>query len=147
MTPDLLKKSFFVSIILTLLMACAGKHKPENSGDAIVLAEEFVRNNGYTTFEPDRRKFDFEVSDDLIQQDVTATLKKRYNTLQPKAFCILEVNYGWHVGFLKPGININDFDSFKVLRNPPARIVTVYQSGETRMSPRPPEFSDFSRLK
>lgn len=147
MTSDLLKKYLFVSVILTLLMACAGKHKPENSGDAIVLAEEFVRKNGYTTFEPDRRKFDFEVSDDLVRQDVSATLKKRYNTLQPKAFCILEVNYGWHVGFLKPGVNINDFDSFKSLKNPPARIVTVYKSGQTRMSSRQMQFSDFSRLK
>jgi hypothetical protein len=149
MNPNKLKRTLYVSMCLAILIACSDNHKrkPENSQDAIILAEEFIKNNGYTTLKADKKKFEFESSDDLIRQDIPATLKKRYNTLQPKAFCILEDKYGWHVGFLKPGIDVNKFDSLKTLPNPPGRIVNIYTSGETRMSPKDPQFSNFIPLK
>jgi hypothetical protein len=136
-----------IGCILTVLSACTTKPKQLNEKEVVRLAEEFVKINGYTQFKPDGSNFEFEVSDDLIHQNIPATLEKRYNSLQPNAICILQDKVGWHVGFLRSGIDFYKLDSTNKLPDLPGRMVNVYTSGEIRMSQKEPHFSNFIPLK
>ncbi len=139
---------FFVTgLVFITFSACLSKQKPESNNDAISLAEDFIKRNGYTKFEADKNNFEFESSDNLIEQNIPATLKKRYNTLQPNAFCILKSDWAWHVGFLRTGVEVNNLDSLTLMSDLPGRAVNVYSSGEIRMSGKEPAFSNFIKLQ
>lgn len=138
---------FSTALVAITIAACSHKRTPEHKEDAIRLAEEFVKRNGYTKAEADKNNFEFEVSDNLIEQDIPATLEKRYNTLHPEAFCILNHDWGWQVGFLHSGVDVSSLDSLELKSDLPGRMVYVYLSGEVRMSQNVPLFSGFVKLK
>lgn len=65
---------------------------------AVGFAEQFIIDNGYTNLAADKSKLNYELFDQY-ENNVDSILKRRHNTLQPKAFCISEDNDRWDVGF------------------------------------------------
>jgi hypothetical protein len=80
--------------------------------EAVKLAEEFIKANGYTTFRPvpDKKKITLESIE--WTADVKEILKKRYNSLEPKAYGIGKglktKNDGFTVIFRYKDVSIKD---------------------------------------
>jgi hypothetical protein len=70
-----------------------------SEAEAINIAEEFVRTNGYTDLPPatDRTKLSFETIE--WESDIEEMLKSRHNTLQRKAFGVLSRRKGHEAGW------------------------------------------------
>ncbi|HLG02297.1 MAG TPA: hypothetical protein VI731_01800 [Bacteroidia bacterium] len=115
-------------------------------GQAVKLAEQFIKRNGYTTSPADTSKISYELNDQY-ENRIDSVLKRRYNTLQPKAFCIKEVNDSWHIGFLSTSVDLSKLDSIQRQSNLPGRAVIVMKNGsEIRMAHKDPLFAYFKKL-
>jgi hypothetical protein len=96
------------SIVLLCAVGCYGSDPPPKraaSGrptpseitaqQAIRIAEEFIRANGYTDYTPeDPSKLDIDIPEKMTQEDkefLTEFLARRRNTIKPRA-------YGWRRG-------------------------------------------------
>jgi hypothetical protein len=76
----------------------AQEKKKLTEAEAISLAEEFIKNNGYTDLPPtaDRTK----ISHETVEfDDMETMLKNRHNTLQRKAFGVLFKGRGGSTGW------------------------------------------------
>ena len=113
---------------------------------AIKRAEQFVIDNGYTNLPPDKSKLSYELFDQY-ENNVDSILKRRHNTLQPKAFCISEDKDGWHVGFLSVIVDLSKLDSLLRQTNLSGRAVIVMKNGkEIKIAHKDPLFSYFKKL-
>lgn len=142
-----IKKFIFIAsaIVLTGLILSFSVRPNQNLSEkeAIELAEEFIQNNGYTSLKPDKTKISFE----LFDTNLDKVLKKRYNTLQPKAFCISKSNDRYLIGFLSASVNLNNLSPNARKSNLPGRAVIVGLDGkEIRMDHKNPLFSFFTKL-
>jgi hypothetical protein len=116
--------------------------------EAIKLAEDFVKRNGYTKAPVDTLvyKLSYELFDQF-ENSIKSIVKKRHNTLQPKAFCILHSGDVWHIGFLRPSVKLNGLDSASKNADLPGRCVIVKDNGtEMRIEHKMPLFSHFRKL-
>lgn len=137
----------FVSfgLILILSIAC-DKHKILSQEEAIKLAEQFIRDNGYSSFPADTSKLSYELFDGL-EKDIEILLKSRHNTLQIKAFCIAGNEEQWHIGFLSADIKLLELDSIQRQSDLSGRAVIVNKHGtEIRIAHKTPSFSYFKKL-
>ena len=144
-----IKKFIFITtavlVTLSILSFSNSLNKNITEKQAIKLAEEFIQNNGYTSLKPDKTKISFE----LFDENLDNVLKQRYNTLQPKAFCIsISVkNNRYDIGFLSTSVNINKLSPTERKSNLPGRAVSVNLDGkEIRMVHQDPLFSFFTKL-
>mgnify|MGYP001407131226 CR=1 FL=1 len=113
---------------------------------AVKLAEQFIIDNGYTNLPADKSKLSYELFDQY-ENNVDSILKRRHNTLQPKAFCISEDKDRWDVGFLSTGIDLSKLDSIQRQTNLSGRAVIVMKDGkEIRIAHKDPLFSYFIKL-
>ena len=113
---------------------------------AVKLAEQFIIDNGYTNLPADKSKLSYELFDQY-ENNVDSILKRRHNTLQPKAFCISEDKDRWDVGFLSTSINLSKLDSIQRQSNLSGRAVIVMKNGkEIRIAHKDPCFSYFIKL-
>jgi hypothetical protein len=96
------------SIVLLCVVGCYGSDPPPKRAasdrptpseitaqQAIRIAEEFIRANGYTDYSPeDPSKLDVDLPEKMTQEDkefLTEFLARRRNTIKPRA-------YGWRRG-------------------------------------------------
>lgn len=124
------------------------KHTELTEQEAIQLAEQFVKDNGYTDVVPaNESKLSFELMDQT-GEDVSAILERRHNTLHPKAFCISETNNKvWHIGFLAHAVDISNPGTLNLNNDLPGRAVIVdRKSHKVRMAHKDPLFSMFRKL-
>ena len=101
----------FIALILSLFLVSFTWIRI-NQHQAIKLAEDLIRCNGYTNLPIDtsKHKLSYEMFDGLF--DIESNLKRRHNTLYSKAFCIWHdrKHSEWHVGFLSsPGFIYSRF--------------------------------------
>lgn len=113
---------------------------------AIKLAEKFVIENGYTDRPANRLKVVRELND-ILDYTLENVLKRRYKTLQTKAFCIVEKGDSWHVGFLSVSVDLSNLDSLQRQTNLSGRVVIVPKNGkEIHIAHKMPLFSQFEKL-
>ena len=113
---------------------------------AINLAEQFIIDNGYTNLPGDSLKISFELFD-RYEKNYGSILKRRYNTLQPKAFCIYEDEDKWNVGFLASRVNLTQLDSKQLNSDLSGRAVIVMKNNkEIKIAHKDPLFSRFIKL-
>ena len=135
-------------IISTQLMNAGDKVRETEITEkqAIELAENFIKVNGYTKFPADTSNVSFEFIYDH-GQDIRSVLKKRHNTLHPDAFFITKDGEGWEVGFISTRVNLKKADSLQIQDDPDCRAVTMNLQGtELRMAHKSPRFSKWKRL-
>jgi len=135
-----------VSGLFLVLSATAKVEEKITQEQAIRLAEDFIQNNGYTKAKADTARLSFELFDQF-ESNLKDVLKKRHNTLQPKAFCISEREDKWYIGFLSAHLNIKKLDSIQLKSDLPGRDVVVSKDGkEIKISHKDPMFSRFKKL-
>jgi hypothetical protein len=102
------------SLVLLALFGCLTSSFQANNSviqeQAIKLAEQCVVDNGYTLLPTDKSKVSYELFD-LDDDGVDNILKRRYNSLQPKAFCVSESDDRWDVGFLSTKVDASGLSS------------------------------------
>ena len=144
------KKSFFSIIALGLIWGMTSSFQETNGltkEQAILLAEQFIIDNGYTALPANKSKLNYELFD-RYANDVDSVLIRRSNTLHKKAFCISEEDDRWDVGFLSTSIDINKLDSTKRQTDLSGRAVIVMKDGnEIRIAHKEPLFSYFVKLR
>ena len=137
--------------ILSALLVCGltsafQTNNPLTKVQAVKLAEKFIIDNGYTDLPADKSKLSYELFDQY-ENNVDSILKRRHNTLQPKAFCISEDKDRWDVGFLSVGVELSKLDSLQRQTNLSGRAVIVMKDGkEIRIAHKDPLFSYFKKL-
>lgn len=136
-----------LSVGLILLASMTVKNADKITKEqAVKLAEDFIKRNGYTTFPADKSKLSYELFDNL-ENNADSILKRRYNTLQSKAFCISHGNGKWDVGFLSTDVNIKKLNSLQIQSDLSGRAVIVSDNGEEiRIAHKTPLFSHFKKL-
>ena len=136
-----------LSVALVLGLTSAFKTNDQMTKEqAVKLAEQFIIDNGYTNFPADKSKLSYELFDQY-ENNVDSILKRRHNTLQPKAFCISEDKDRWDVGFLSTGVDLSKLDSAQRQTNLSGRAVIVMKDGkEIRIAHKDPLFSYFIKL-
>lgn len=113
---------------------------------AITLAQKFLVDNGYTTQPANNSTLSYELFDQL-KKNVDTILSRRYNTLQPKAFCISEDKGRWDIGFLFTDVDPGKLDEKQRNSDLPGRAVIVMKNGkEIRMAHKDPLFSHFRKI-
>jgi hypothetical protein len=114
---------------------------------AVKIAERFIIDNGYTSLPADKSKLNYELLDQLGENNLDSILKWRHNTLQLKAFCILEDEDKWDIGFLSTKVDLSKLDSIQRQKNLRGRSIVVTKDGkEIRMEHKDPLFSYFIKL-
>ncbi|MDH4474305.1 MAG: hypothetical protein QE487_16995 [Fluviicola sp.] len=114
---------------------------------AVELAEQFVKDNGYTDSPADKSNLSFELMDQT-GEDVSVILERRHNTLHSKAFCISEDNGVWHIGFLAHSVDISNMTALELNNDLSGRVVIVdRKSHKVRMAHKDPLFSMFRKLE
>ncbi len=122
------------------------KQKDISEMEAIKLAEEFIKVNGYTKYPADTSKLSYEFLYDS-EESVKSILKKRHNSLQPKAFCVFKNDDRWNIGFVSSKINLSKLDSAQINGNLTGKSVTMNLDGsEIRMAHKDPLFSKWRKL-
>jgi hypothetical protein len=101
----MVKKMRFIllsSFVLVLAFSCSSKRNRILSEDeAIARAEEFIKDNGYTDLPPTEDKSKL-VPESVIGGTEAEGLRLRHNTLEPKAYGIIQGGRngdGWYVVF------------------------------------------------
>ena len=70
---------------------------------AVKLAEDFVRRNGYTSAPVDTSEYKLAYElNDQFSNDIGMLIRNRHNKLYPKAFCVSHNEHGWHMDFYIP---------------------------------------------
>jgi hypothetical protein len=113
---------------------------------AIDLAEQFVKDNGYTDAPANESSISFELMDQT-GEDVSVILERRHNTLHPKAFCISEDRDVFHIGFLAHRVDISNMETLELNNDLSGRAVIVdRKSHKVRIAHKDPLFSFFRKL-
>ena len=136
-----------LSVVLVWVLTSAFQTADQMTKEqAVKLAEQFIIDNGYTNLPADKSKLSYELFDQY-ENNVDSILKRRHNTLQPKAFCISEDKDRWDVGFLSTGVDLSKLDSIQRQTNLSGRVVIVMKDGkEIRIAHKDPLFSYFIKL-
>jgi hypothetical protein len=114
---------------------------------AIIQAEKFIRDNGYTSAPPDKSELSYELFDGLFEKNIDLILSRRRNTLHAKAFCLSEDEDVWHVGFLSSTIKMASLSASERQSDLPGRAVVVRKDGlGIKMAHKDPAFSYFKKL-
>ena len=140
-------KSFYLVIILltSTFFQYSLTIKKIDRQQAIKLAKDFIRRNGYTTALADtsRYKLSYEFVDDFSTHTI---LERRHNTLWPQASYIARFENGWHIGFLSVSVQQDKLNSKNENSDLPGRSVSVNDDGSIKIDHRTPLFSKFEKL-
>ena len=112
---------------------------------AVAIAEDFIKWNGYTEFPADETKVSYESTDRFLG-DKKAILRDRYNSLHPSAFCILKQENGRAIGFLSGKVDRGSISPKNLNTDLSGRAAIVNTKGEVRMEHKDPLFSYFRKL-
>jgi hypothetical protein len=134
------------SLVALALMLVTLDHGHISKEQAIIMAEQFVTDNGYCSKIGVKSKLSFELLDSY-QKCVDSLLKHRHNSLYCNAFCISDDSTAWHIGFLSTKVDRRTLDSLKAMTDLPGRCIIVSKEGnEIRMAHKTPLFSYFIKL-
>lgn len=137
---------FFLIGTFWVLISSFQKNEPLTKEQAIKVAEQFIVENGYTNLPAVKSKLSYELFDQF-ENNVDSILKQRYNSLQPRAFCIYDRKDSWAIGFLSTSIDLGKLDSIQLKSDLPGRAVIVMKRGkEIRIAHKDPLFSKFEKL-
>lgn len=151
MTLTFTKRLLIVSALLIGFIAVSSAamvqfDKNLNQTQAIRVAEDFVRSNGYTSALADKAQLKYELLD-RYEKSIDAILKQRRNTLHPTAFCVSEEAERWNIGFLSTEVNIAKLDQAQRQTDLSGRAVIVSKDGRKAwMTHKDPLFSHFIKL-
>jgi hypothetical protein len=137
--------TLFIALFLFISMTNKSSHKITEK-EAIELAENFIKINGYTTFPADTAKLSYE-SLDIYEENKDNLLSRRHNSLYPKAFCIKKSGLKYTVGFLRTSVDRTHLDSLQRQTNLSGRVVIIdFQGKKVRMAHQEALFSFFKKL-
>lgn len=145
-SKNLILSSSFLIIGLLLSFSTTIKQKENISEQkAIILAEKYIQDNGYSNAKPNKSKLSFELFED--KNDTNEILKRRYNTLQTKAFCIGNSDGNWDIGFLSIVVHIKNLNKEQRNSDLSGRAVKVSYDGKSiEIAHKDPRFSFFRKL-
>lgn len=135
---------FILTILIFAPELAFGQRSIEgiNKDEAVKVAEQFVKDNGYCSLPPDKGKLQYELYDGYLGGD-DSVLKHRRNSLQCHAFCFREDSLKWNIGFLSSKVTKMP----NVVSDLPGRAVIISKDGkEVRMAHKSPLFSKFRKL-
>ncbi len=139
-----------LAIVLLLLLFISFRNPPKiTQTQAILLAETFIKDNGYTEAPADKSKIQYELLDRLIEgkSTIDTILKRRHNALHPKAYYFSEDKWGIDIGFLSSNVKVDTLYSNQWKTNLPGRAVIVSKDGsEVRIAHKDPIFSTWKRI-
>jgi len=140
-----------------LLFSAFDEERKITEAEAIKLAEEFIKDNGYTAFTANTLKLQVELFDALISGGNTdSILRRRHNTLYPKAYCILEQRRpphigsftGYVVGLLSTSVQVGKLSSRPCKSNLTGKAIRIsMDGGSVEMEHKMPLFSYFGKLR
>jgi hypothetical protein len=114
--------------------------------NAIVIAETFIKENGYTNYRVNKSETVLEITE-YMDTSITDIFNRRFNSLHPKAFCISEKDTWWDIGFLSTDVDIRKSSLKEKDSDLPGRAVRVEKSDLSAiMVHEDPLFSKFRRL-
>ena len=133
-------------LVIFILATPKLQQKEIDLKEAVQLADNFVRINGYTLEPGDSTQLQYELFDHLNKHN-SDILKSRHNTLQAHAFCYYEDENAWHIGYLLASVKPNE-NGLEGPTNLPGRAVKVMKTGkEITMVHKDPLFSSFKKLE
>jgi len=114
-----MKKVFLFLIILLIPFYSREKGSEVSEKEAIKLAEDFIRCNGYTQepIDTSKQKLSFTLNENMLFQagyaNLDSVIKNRRNSLYPKAKYILynDERKAWEIGFVSTKIPLNELDT------------------------------------
>lgn len=145
-SKNLILLSLFLIIGLLLSFSKTTKQNENISEQqAIVLAEKYIQENGYSNAKPNNSNLNFELFED--KKDTYEILKRRYNTLQAKAFCVSNSDGNWVIGFLSTTVNLKNLNKEKRNSDLSGRAIKVSSNGNlVEIAHKDPRFSFFKKL-
>jgi len=130
----------------TITISCQNTN-PLTQYDAIRQAEQYIIDNGYTDKPADKAKIRYEFLYDDYVNNVDSLLKRRYNTLHSKAFCISEEPDSWHIGFLSSTVDLSKLSEAQRNSDLLGRAVIITKlDRKIKMAHKEPLFSYFKKL-
>ena len=133
-------------LVIFILATPKLQQKEIDLKEAVQLADNFVRINGYTLEPGDSTQLQYELFDHLNKHN-SDILKSRHNTLHAHAFCYYEDENAWHIGYLLASVKPNE-NGLEGPTNLPGRAVKVMKTGkEITMVHKDPLFSSFKKLE
>ncbi|SDQ75794.1 hypothetical protein [Pseudoxanthomonas sp. CF125] len=113
-------RMFVLAIIMALLIPSQSAWaQPLSQKAAVALAEKFIAENGYTKAAPDRIKQQLVFESIELAPTRDEMLRRRYNTLQPKAIGAKEgrksSKAGWSIAFDYVSVSRGDQDMCRVV--------------------------------
>jgi len=147
-----MKNQLFKSLILLtsccsiwLLTSFCSTQAPVNQEQALLAAQQFVIDNGYTNLAGDPSKISYELMEG--DESVEAIYKRRKNSLHPIAYYFAESKTEWSFGFLSTKVKVEQLRADDWKTDLAGRVVIVSKStGEVRMAHKDPLFSHFTKL-
>lgn len=143
----------FVVGALILSIPTIGNCQSISKEMAIKLAEDFVKDGGYTNAPVDtsKRKLLYDVNEIVAIQvgryTIDSVIKHRRNTLYPQAFYISHSGDEWDVGFLDISVDITKLDSAAWHSDLSGAGVRVTNDGmKIKMEHKVPSFSIWEKL-
>ncbi len=156
-------RSSVASLLILVCFTCSCRILPfklrrMSKHHAIKLAEHFVRNNGYTNepIDTSKHKLSFELNDQILiyssagDHVLETILKKRYNSLSPKASFIYhdKKEKDWVVGFISCGMQTKCMDTTHNQSEIVGRAIIVNEDFRySKMMHLRPDFSVFKKIK
>ena len=136
----------FISLALWCGMTSFKPKGHLKKAQAIKIAEQFIRENGYTNFAADKSKISYETLDRLFD-NIDSVLSFRHNKLYPKAYYISDHTDSWYIGFLSTRVNPDTLSTTQWETDLPGRAVIVRKDRkEVRIEHKTPLFSHFKKL-
>ena len=149
-------KRVFILWLSSLFFFCAPvKGQKIQEKEAINLAEDFIRRNGYTEMPIDtsKQKLSFSLNESRLMEsgyyNRDSVIKSRYNSLYPQAKYILyDAEWKrWHVGFIYTDIQLDKIDTCnKKLPLHGNTVIIDEVNDQLRMSHLNPILKFFKRL-
>ena len=137
----------FILIFGSAITTSCQNTNPLTQQDAINKAEQYLIENGYTDKPADKTKIRYEFLYDDHVNNVDSLLKRRYNTLHSKAFCISEEPDSWHIGFLSSTVDLSKLNEDQKNSDLPGRVVIIMKlDRKIKMAHKEPLFSYFKKL-
>jgi hypothetical protein len=139
--------SVILSFILLIVLTSAAVIDKISEQQAIQLAQQFIKDNGYTKAPADRSKIKYELLDAFGNGNIDTILAFRYNELYAEPFAIAEDKDSWDIVFLSTNVDIAKLDSAQLKSDLPSRAVRVSKDGkEINMVHKEPMLSHWRKL-
>ena len=147
-----MKNQLFKSLIVFtsccsvwFLTSFCTQNKPSTKDEAMIIAQQFLVDNGYTSLPGDESKIQYELMEG--GESAEKIFSQRKNTLSPLAYYFSESETEWSFGFLSTKVKVEELSAEDWKKDLAGRVVIVSKTtGECRMAHKDPLFSHFTKL-